>query len=113
VKNRIIPLQALADQGITLTNEDKFAIGLGSKSGMAAADGSGTVYIEDIQLNQPSDTAAKKKIALAENNIRITIKSGPILFNAVWALYILLPIMDFKFPTALENVLICYNISAE
>jgi len=55
----VIPLQALADQGITLTNVDKFAIGLGSKSGMAAMGGTGAVYIDDIRLNQPSDTAAK------------------------------------------------------
>jgi hypothetical protein len=47
----IIPLQALADQGITLTNVDKFAIGLGSKGG-AAAGGTGTVYIDDIRLNR-------------------------------------------------------------
>ena len=55
----IVPLQALADQGITVTNVDKFAIGLGSQSRMAAMGGTGAVYIEDIRLNQPSDTAAK------------------------------------------------------
>jgi hypothetical protein len=47
----IIPLQVLADQGITLTNVDKFAIGLGSKGGVAAG-GSGTIYIDDIRLCQ-------------------------------------------------------------
>ena len=45
-----IPLQAFADQGIDLTNVDKIAIGLGDKSGMAAAGGSGTMYIDDIRL---------------------------------------------------------------
>ena len=45
----IVPLQAFADQGITLTNVDKMAIGLGSKGG-AAAGGSGTMYIDDIRL---------------------------------------------------------------
>jgi hypothetical protein len=45
-----IPLQALTDQGINLTNVDQIAIGLGSKSGMAAAGGTGTVYIDDIRL---------------------------------------------------------------
>jgi hypothetical protein len=45
-----IPLQAFADQGINLTNVNKIAIGLGSKSGMAAAGGSGTMYIDDIRL---------------------------------------------------------------
>ena len=46
----VIPLQAIADKGITLTNVDKIAIGLGSKSGMAAAGGAGTMYIDDIAL---------------------------------------------------------------
>jgi hypothetical protein len=46
----VVPLQTFADQGINLTNVDKIAIGLGSKSGMAAAGGSGTVYIDDIRL---------------------------------------------------------------
>ena len=44
-----IALQAFADQGITLTNVDKIAIGLGSKGGTAAG-GSGTMYIDDIRL---------------------------------------------------------------
>jgi hypothetical protein len=48
-----IPLQTFADQGITLTNVDKIAIGVGSQSGMAAAGGSGTVYIDDIRLYRP------------------------------------------------------------
>ena len=50
----IIPLQAFADQGIILTNVDKIAIGLGSKSGMAVVGGSGTIYIDDIRLYQPT-----------------------------------------------------------
>jgi hypothetical protein len=44
------PLQAFADQGVNLTDVDKIAIGLGSKSGMAASGGSGTMYIDDIRL---------------------------------------------------------------
>ena len=47
-----IALQAFADQGITLTNVDKIAIGLGSKAG-AAAGGSGTLFVDDIRLYQP------------------------------------------------------------
>ena len=47
-----IALQALADQGISLGNVDKIAIGLGSKGG-AAAGGSGTMYIDDIRLYRP------------------------------------------------------------
>jgi hypothetical protein len=48
-----IALQAFADQGTDLTNVDKLAIGLGSKSGIASASGSGTMYIDDIRLYQP------------------------------------------------------------
>jgi hypothetical protein len=48
-----IALQAFADQGIDLSNVDKMAIGLGSKSGMASAGGTGTVYIDDIRLYRP------------------------------------------------------------
>ena len=46
----VIPLQTFSDQGITLTNVDKIAIGLGSKSGMAAVGGTGTMFIDDIAL---------------------------------------------------------------
>jgi len=46
----VIPLQSIADKGINLTNVDKIAIGLGSKSGIAAAGGMGTMYIDDIGL---------------------------------------------------------------
>jgi len=49
-----IPLQAIADQGINLGNVDKIAIGLGNKSGMASAGGSGTMYIDDIRLYRPA-----------------------------------------------------------
>ena len=44
-----IPLQALADQGINLTNVDQIAIGLGSQGG-ASAGGSGTLYVDDLRL---------------------------------------------------------------
>ncbi|MEJ2703679.1 MAG: LamG domain-containing protein [Sedimentisphaerales bacterium] len=49
----LIPLEAFADQGIDLTNVDKIAIGLGSKSGVAASGGIGTLYIDDIRLYRP------------------------------------------------------------
>jgi hypothetical protein len=45
-----ISLSAFADQGINLSNVDKIAIGLGSKSGMASAGGSGTMFVDDIRL---------------------------------------------------------------
>jgi hypothetical protein len=50
----MIPLQAFADKGINLTNVDKISIGVGSRSGMAASGGSGTMYIDDIRLNRPT-----------------------------------------------------------
>jgi len=52
-KRWLVPLQAFADQGINLSNVDKLAIGLGSKAGLAASGGSGTLYIDDIRLYQP------------------------------------------------------------
>ncbi|MEJ2700898.1 MAG: hypothetical protein P8Z79_00485 [Sedimentisphaerales bacterium] len=49
----VIPLQVFADQGINLANVDTLAIGLGTKAGVAAPGGTGTVYIDDIRLYQP------------------------------------------------------------
>ena len=45
-----IPLQTFVDQGINLTNVDKIAMGLGSRSAMASVGGSGTMFIDDIRL---------------------------------------------------------------
>jgi len=47
-----IPLQAFADQGINLSNVDKIMIGLGTKGNATAPGGSGTIYVDDIQLNR-------------------------------------------------------------
>jgi len=44
-----IPLQAMTDQGINLSNVDKIGIGLGSTGGVAVG-GSGTLYVDDIRL---------------------------------------------------------------
>ena len=49
-KQWVIPLQAFTDQGINLVNVDKISLGLGSKSGMAATGGTGTMYFDDIAL---------------------------------------------------------------
>jgi hypothetical protein len=49
----VIPLQAFADQGINLSNVDKIAIGMGSKAGVTASGGSGTMYFDDIRLYRP------------------------------------------------------------
>ena len=57
-KRWVIPLQTFAEQGINLTNVDQIAIGLGTKAGMAAPGGSGTLYVDDIRLYRSSETAA-------------------------------------------------------
>ncbi|OHB76698.1 MAG: hypothetical protein A2Z25_17900 [Planctomycetes bacterium RBG_16_55_9] len=49
----VVPLQALADQGINLSNVNTLAVGLGTKAGVAGPGGSGTVYIDDIRLYRP------------------------------------------------------------
>jgi hypothetical protein len=46
----VIPLQALADKGIDLSNVDTLAIGLGSESGTSSAGGTGTIFVDDIAL---------------------------------------------------------------
>jgi len=49
----IIPLQSLADQGLTLPNVDKIAIGLGTKGNMNVPGGKGKMYFDDVRLYQP------------------------------------------------------------
>jgi hypothetical protein len=46
----VIPLQAIADQGINLANVDRIAIGLGTKGNMSAPGGAGKMFIDDIGL---------------------------------------------------------------
>ena len=53
----IIPLQALADQGITLTNVDEIAIGLGTQGNMTIPGGKGKMFIDDVRLYQPREAA--------------------------------------------------------
>ena len=53
----VIPLQTFADQGITLTNVDRIALGLGNKGNMTVAGGSGKIFIDDIRLYQPREAA--------------------------------------------------------
>lgn len=58
----IIPLQAFTDQGITLTHVDTIAVGLGTKAGMAATGGSGTIYIDDIRLYRSGEAIGQSSI---------------------------------------------------
>jgi hypothetical protein len=46
----IIPLQALAEKGIVLTEVDRIAIGLGTKGNMTIPGGSGKMCFDDIRL---------------------------------------------------------------
>jgi hypothetical protein len=48
-----IDLQAFADQGVSLTNVDTIALGLGNKNNPLAG-GSGTMYFDDIRLYTPA-----------------------------------------------------------
>jgi hypothetical protein len=53
----VIPLQALADQGIVLTNVDRIAIGLGTRGNMTIPGGSGKMYIDDVRLYRLREVA--------------------------------------------------------
>jgi hypothetical protein len=53
----VIPLSAFADQGISLTNVDRIAIGFGTKGNMTNAGGSGKMFFDDIRLYQPREAA--------------------------------------------------------
>ena len=48
----VIPLQAIADQGINMTNVDRIAIGLGTQGNMTVPGGAGKMYIDDVGLYQ-------------------------------------------------------------
>jgi len=48
-----MPLQGFADQGVNLGDVDSIAVGLGTKAGLAAPGGSGTIYVDDIRLLAP------------------------------------------------------------
>ena len=48
----VIPLQAIADQGINMANVDRIAIGLGTRGNMTVPGGSGKLFIDDISLYQ-------------------------------------------------------------
>jgi hypothetical protein len=48
----VIPLQAIADQGINLANVDRIAIGLGTRGNISLPGGEGKMFIDDIGLYQ-------------------------------------------------------------
>ena len=49
----VIPLQVFADQGISLVNVDRIAIGLGTRGNMTIPGGHGKMFFDDIRLYQP------------------------------------------------------------
>jgi len=49
----VIPLQSLAGQGITLSNMDRIAVGLGTRGNQTTPGGSGKMYFDDIRLYRP------------------------------------------------------------
>jgi len=49
----VIPLQSLAGQGITLTNVDRIAIGLGTRGNTTNPGGAGKMYFDEIALYRP------------------------------------------------------------
>jgi len=52
----VIPLSALADQGINLTNVDIIALGLGDRNNPQPG-GSGKMFFDDIRLYKPREAA--------------------------------------------------------
>ena len=53
----VIPLQAFADQGITLSNVDRIAIGFGTRGNITVPGGSGKMIFDDIRLYRPREAA--------------------------------------------------------
>jgi len=49
----VVSLQSLAAQGITLTNVDRIAVGLGTRGNQTTPGGSGRMYFDDIRLYRP------------------------------------------------------------
>ena len=49
----VVPLQTLANQGITLTNVDRIALGLGTRGNQTAPGSAGKMYFDDIRLYRP------------------------------------------------------------
>ncbi|MHC4207910.1 MAG: PA14 domain-containing protein, partial [Planctomycetota bacterium] len=53
----VIPLSAFTDKGISLTNVDRIAIGLGTRGNTAIPGGAGKMYFDDIRLYRPREVA--------------------------------------------------------
>jgi hypothetical protein len=53
----VIPLQALADQGINLADVDRIAIGLGTRGNITTPGGSGKMFFDDIRLYRSREAA--------------------------------------------------------
>jgi hypothetical protein len=53
----IIPLQAIADQGIDLADVDKIAIGQGTRGNLTTPGGAGKMYFDDLRLDRRLQSA--------------------------------------------------------
>ena len=53
----VIPLQALADQGVNLADVDRIAIGLGTRGNTTVPGGSGKMFFDDIRLYRSREAA--------------------------------------------------------
>jgi len=53
----VIPLQALADQGVNLADVDRIAIGLGTRGNTTIPGGSGKMFFDDIRLYRSREAA--------------------------------------------------------
>jgi hypothetical protein len=53
----VIPLQALADQGVNLADVDRIAIGLGTRGNTTIPGGAGKMFFDDIRLYRSREAA--------------------------------------------------------
>ncbi|MEJ2704703.1 MAG: hypothetical protein P8Z79_19885, partial [Sedimentisphaerales bacterium] len=53
----VIPLQAFAEQGVSLTSVNSVAIGLGTRDNTSLPGGPGVMYFDDIRLYRPRPVA--------------------------------------------------------
>jgi hypothetical protein len=70
----VIPLETLAGQGVSLTNVDSIAIGLGTRGNATIPGGAGKMYFDEIQLHQ--DRSATVSITVPNGNFEQIYKPG-------------------------------------
>lgn len=58
----VISLQAIADQGVDLTDVDRIAIGQGTRGNLTTPGGAGKMYFDDIALYRPQAAPADSSL---------------------------------------------------